>query len=314
MIQEKNRMNVLTAVICALLVLVACKKSETDAGSGTLSDEEELGQQVGDLMASIDESGGSSGSLGLLSSSDSYDHSIDRLEKKFEGQIMSEPDASQLPIGAYAACGSSDFGTCSSNVITRTFSACTIGSGVFSGTVTLTWATAASACTLTGTGGTITRVPNFTVTGRRGATLTVSKTAAIGQRITWSSGTGTSKVFSFTNDGIRRVFATAGGATLLDITTTTTSAITVTGTSRSNRVLSGGTLRLTNNSNNVTCDVSPTNITWSAATCNCPRSGTWSGSCSNGNNYLLTITGCGTADLTVGSTTTSVAFDRCSGS
>jgi hypothetical protein len=91
------------------------------------------------------------------------------------------------------------FGTCTNNVITRTFGDCTVGGATFSGTVTLTFDDAASnsTCQMTTAGHSITRVPAFTVTGRRGATLTVSKTGTVGQKITKGSGS----TFTFTNDG-----------------------------------------------------------------------------------------------------------------
>lgn len=173
-----------------------------------------------------------------------------------------------------------------------------MGGGTFNGTVTLTWGGTSSNCVLQNPGDTITRVPNFTVTGRRNATLTVSKTGANGHRLTWDSGVNASKVFKFTNDGIRRVFTGPSGTVLFDLTTTTTSQITVTGTARTSRVMNGGTLRVTNNVSGVTCDFSPSSVSWSAA-------------CSDGKTSVLTHTGCGTANFTLGSTSTAVTLDRC---
>lgn len=283
-------------LLCAFLS--GCNKSSTDI--------QETGQQVGDVMASIDESGGSGGSLGRTEDGA-------RLFQRLESQgILSLLEENLFPSAYATACGlTSTFGSCSSNVIVRTFGGCTIGAATLSGTVTLTWGGSSSSCAMAAATDTVTRVPAFTLTGRRGATLTVSKTGSVGQRLTWDSGKGASKVFSFTNDGIRRVF-TAAGSTLFDFTTQTTSAITVTGTNRSNRVLSGGSLRVTNNLNSVTCDYAPTSVAWTS-TCTCAASGSWSGSCSDGKTSTITLTGCGTATLAIGSDSEDLTFDRCYG-
>ncbi len=131
------------------------------------------------------------------------------------------------------------------------------------------------------------------------------------------------KDFSFPrqtdSDGIRQsIFS--GGSTLFDITTSTTSAITVTGNSGlnrtylctwrhlpvvfdwsafkstifdkanllgpcayvSNRTLIGGALQMVNNQTSAACSVSPSLIQWGSAKYNCPTSESWSGTCSSG--------------------------------
>ncbi len=286
--------------ILALLATQGCGKSDEN------TDIEEAGQQLGDVMASIDESGGSSGSLAQLE----WD-SRKVFARHAPGDLVDSGwlDAF-LPRAHAATCyGSSTFSSCSSNAITRTFGGCTIGSATFSGTVELTWSDASvdNTCQMAASGHSVTRVPNFTVTGRRGATLSVSKTGSVGQRITRGASAGS---FTFSNDGIRRVFTGAGGATLFDYTTSTTSDITVTGASRASRVLNGGTLRVANNLNGVSCDLSPSSVSWTSS-CNCPSSGSWSGSCSDGNSFSISITGCGSANLTLGEESSSVLFDRC---
>jgi hypothetical protein len=295
----------------ALSVLVLCLFGTAVTvlpSCGTASDNEEIGQQVGDAMASLDESGGSSGSLAMLPV-EGFRKTFKRLSNSdvspawYENLLESEATATACRLAT-------TFGTCTANVITRTFGDCTVGAATFSGTVTLTFndATSDGTCQMTTASHSITRVPAFSVTGRRGATLTVSKTGTIGQKITKGAGA----TFTFTNDGIRRVFTSAAGATLFDFTTATTADITVTGTSRANRTMDGGTLRVTNNLTNGTCDYSPTDVTWTAA-CNCATSGSWSGTCSDGKTTNLAITGCGTATLTVGSESESITFDRCEG-
>lgn len=286
-----------------LLGLVACQKTSS-------TDIEETGQQIGEVMASIDESGGSGGSIARDEEVPNYEKTFDRLagltlwDKGYEFLV---------PTANAATClTGSTFSSCLGNVITRTFNDCTIGGATLSGTVTLTWGGTSASCVMAAAADTVTRSPSFTLTGRRGATLTVSKTGSFGQRLTWSSGTGTSRILSFTNDGIRRVFTTSEGTVLFDFTTTTTDAITVTGTLRSNRVLSGGTLKVVNNLTNVSCSYVPTSVTWTS-TCTCASSGTWEGTCTDGKTTNLTISGCGTASLTIGTDTQAFSFDRCYG-
>ena len=118
------------------------------------------------------------------------------------------------------------------------------------------------------------------------------------------------KSLQFSNDGINRVFS-IGSTILFNQTTATSGDITVSGTTRSNRIMSGGSLNVTNHISAVVCNYVPTNVTWASGTCNCPTQGSWSGSCSDGKTTTLTITGCGTATYTEGSDTEAVSFDRC---
>ncbi len=288
----------LSTSLAAMMVLSGCGKDSSDI--------QELGQQVGDVMASIDEAGGSGGSLAMsemghravfarLAPADVRESWIDEL----------------IAPTAYAlGChSSSTFSSCTNNQIVRTFGGCNIGSVQLDGTVSLTWSDASvdNTCQLAAVGHSITRVPSFTLTGRRGATLTVSKTGTVGQRVTV---TGVNQ-FEFTNDGIRRVFA-SGGTTLMDFSTETTSAIQVTGQSRVNRILNGGNLRVTNNQSGVSCDFTPSDVRWNL-NCNCPISGSWSASCSDGRSATLTMTGCGKASLSLGDESESFEFDRCYG-
>jgi hypothetical protein len=286
----------------AALSLVATIALVTSGcGRDNSADIQELGQQVGDVMASIDEGGGSDGGFAMLELSG---------QSMFARLSPSDVSDSWLFSNAYAVgCSdSSTWGACSGNVITRTFGGCSIGLASLTGTVSLTWANGASGCALSGIGQTVTRVPNFTLTGRRGATLTVSKTGSVGQRLTVN---GVNQA-AFSNDGIRRTFTSPAGATLFDFSTQTTSDITVSGLTRSTRVVSGGALRVTNHASSVTCDFVPSSVSWSA-NCNCAVSGSWSASCSDGKLAVLTITGCGRATLELGDDTESFSFDRCYG-
>lgn len=306
-----KNLNKLTLTVVTLSLL-ACAKNEDKKST----DIQETAQQIGDVMASIDESSGSS-SGSLISFVDQRS-----TEKMFARLLPQSPvnkfaayeHISQilLPNAQAAACSvTNTFSSCSSNVVTRTFGGCSIGSATLDGTVSLTWSDSAvdTTCAIAANGHSITRVPNFTITGRRGGTLTVSKTGSIGQRITRDS----AGSYTFTNDGIKRVIAYQG-TTLFDFTTETVgSGLTVTGVSRGGRTLSasgGAGLKVTNNSSGVVCTYTPSNVTWSSS-CSCATSGSWSSTCSDGKSSSLTITGCGTGSFSMGSESESLTFDRC---
>jgi hypothetical protein len=294
-------------LLCVTLVF-GCRRNSDDASAEI----EETAQQIGDVMASVDEAGDSSGNIASLENS---------MQKTFERHAPEEiPHPSMvasivIPKAEAASCFTSGatYSSCSSSTDgtrVRTFNNCSIGTASLSGDVTFVWSGGASNCRISAASQQVERKPNFILTGRRGATLTVSTPGANGQVLAYQSGTAANRVFQFTNGGIKRKF-TAGGNTLFDNTTTTTSAITITGSDRNNRVMNGGTLRVTNNLTSVTCDYTPTNVTWAGTSCNCPTSGSWSGTCSNGRTTTLNITGCGMGTYTEGSDTITVAFDRC---
>lgn len=295
----------LSLIFIFIITLIGCagNKSETDG-----SETGETAQQVGDVMASVDEVGGSSGAISSLEKS---------VRKTFARYAPGEIEERRLahifiPEAQATSCSTSPsgFGSCSGTSITRNFSSCTIGSAVFTGSVLLTWSgTGVTTCGLNQTTNVITRVPSFTVAGRRSATLTVSKSGTVGQWLTWQSGT-TTKVFTYNSDGIQRKFTTST-STLFDHTTRVTSPITVTGQLRSGRVMSGGALEVKNNVTNVTCSFVPSNVTWGDNACNCPNQGTWQGTCSDSKSVSLVISGCGTGTYTEGTETSSVTFDRC---
>ena len=264
-------------------------------------------------MASIDEVGGISGTLGSL---DSY-------FKKTESRLA-KPSAvpgfitNLIPSAMAQTCVSAaTFQPCALRSIIRNFGGCTIGTATLNGSVTLTWAGSGSACSLipaTAELSTVTRKPDFTLSARNGSTLSVklANTAVYGQKLTYTSGSGSTAVYHFSSDGIQTTLKDSVGILISDLITQTTSDLVITGSGRVPRTLSGGILRVLNTVNNVSCNFTPSAITWSG-TCNCPVSGSWSGTCSNGPSAQLTLTGCGTAMLTSGSSSQSITFDRCYG-
>ncbi len=265
----------------------------------------ETAQQIGDVMASVDESGGNnSGTIAVMENQRRY---MAIKEQQLPRNIARDVFELFTPVkeAQAAACSTTNFNSCSSGTMVRDLNGCNIGSAVFSGNITLTFSQ--MACTLNSDGDHVSRNPNFTVTGRRDALLTVTKTGVNGQRMV-RVGSGD---YSLTNDGVRRVFS-ASGTTLFDYTTSTTSPIQVTGTSRADRVMDGGTLQVANNKSGVICSFSPTQVTW-ASGCNCASSGQWTGTCSDGKTGGIEITSCGRATITLGDDDDEVSFDRCYG-
>jgi nitrous oxide reductase accessory protein NosL len=291
-------------------LLVGCSSDDKIA-----SDEnDETAQQVGETMAAIDETGGSDGEIALQ-------HSIEKTFRKYAPRELRKSSLKDFVIPkAYAASclSASTFGACeeldpTTFSITHTFDDCTLGLATFKGDVTLIWeGDGVTTCELGLDGDSITRIPDFTVTGLRGAKLTVAKVGSFGQRLQLIGGVGVNREFEFRNDGIQRVFETNTGTKLLDFTSSVTDPILITGTTRSNRVVDGGILKVVNNLTDVSCELEPSNVEWSS-TCNCAVSGEWTGSCSNGKSFKVDITECGKATVTSGGETADVEFDRCVG-
>ena len=273
------KMRVLFLISC--FYFFGCKnETKTDV------DSEETAQQVGDVMASIDEAGGATGSIAQINNS---------IQKTFARYAPREienlnPKASFfIPTAEAASCaaGNAGFSSCNSNAKVRTFAGRTIGAATMSGDGTLQWAGGTNCSLGTSPGSTLTRVPNYSATGLRNAVLSVSKTGTVGQRLTLTAVS--PMTFTFTNDGIKRKFTSGNNTVLFEQTSTVTSAITITGADRSNRVINGGNLRVADNLNLSTCDFTPTNVTWNSTTCNCPTQGSWSGTCSDGTTTTLQL-------------------------
>lgn len=298
----------LTILMTGLLVsitFVNCSKQDV----GATQDVAETAQQIGDVMSSIDESSGSaSGDITIVQH---YQKTAERMFARYA------PDDKPLvwskillPAAEATSCSGYGFGSCTvasggGATITRSFGGCTVGLAQFTGDVTLNFTN--SSCKMLVTGDKIERSPNIAVSGRRGAILVISKTSSLGQRLTRGA---SSASYTFSSDGINRKF-TANGQTLYDQTTSTVTDINVTGAARASRTLSGGTLRVVNNLTAQVCDYTPSAVQWQAS-CNCPLSGTWSGSCTGGVTSTLTFTStCGTVTYTEGSETRTVALDRC---
>ncbi|AGH96399.1 hypothetical protein [Pseudobdellovibrio exovorus] len=298
-------MKMMISGIIVMIFFVSCSNSSSDKFISP--DGLEVAQQVGDFMASVDEFGAGTPSIS------SIEKSVERHFRQYSPADIEPTLIARLllPEAWAASCSTMSFsncGTTAANARRKNFSGCTIGSMTFGGTSTLQWASA-SACLLATASETITSVPSITATGRLGATLSITKTGAVGQRLTLVSAAAP-KVFSLSSDGINRKFTGASAVVLMDLTSQTTSAITVTGADRPGRVLNGGELRVVNNRSSISCTYVPSAITW-VADCNCPTMGTWTGSCSDGNSSSIQLTGCGTATVQFDTAQSSISFDRC---
>jgi hypothetical protein len=210
-----------------------------------------------------------------------------------------------FPAAYAASCWTEPFSACTADAETRTFSNCDVGLDTIDGTVTLTFSD--STCALSSAGDSVTRTGNFTATGFEGGTLTVSSPGG-GQQLT-NNGAG---AFSYDVLGMERVAVRPNGDQLFDISTSTSAPIGVTGLTRATRVANGGTLVVQHNLAKYTATLTPNDVTW-AATCNCAVSGSFTGTLSGSRtgSYALELTGCGTANLTVGTVTESIELDRC---
>jgi len=300
-------------VVVLLVAFAGCKSGTEDAGGSEIT---EPAQQLGDIVASIDEVGGTGGTIGALERASKKTfarYAPDELEGNLVSKIF-------IPKAEAVACSANvmghlngGFGNCTgsspTSTKTRNFNSCTVGTDVvFNGSVAFTWTSAAS-CTVASVNEKVERSPNFTVEGRRGATLTVTRDASYGQRLTLTNAT--PKTYRLDSDGIRRKFTTSSGTvTTFDYITTATNVV-VTGDTRLNRVMNGGTIRVKDNLTQVTCDYSPVNVTWGSSSCNCPTQGSWQATCSDAKTATVTLNGCGTGTFTLGSDSGTVTFDRC---
>jgi hypothetical protein len=296
------------ALIITVSTLFFCGcRGKVDDENYTVDTTTEAAQQVGDVMASLDESGGATD--GEVAS-----HEVRSYQKAYARMSAGEQSKSEIifkavfPMAEAAACNTIAFATCSAGKKTKDVTGCTTaGGGTMSGNITLSFTgSGAGTCTLPNATDAVTRAPNYEIKGLRGATFAV-KASSTGQTLTRAG----ASTFTFSSSGIRRSFVTPGGSTLLDITSTTGSEITVTGNSRNSRTMSGGSIILRNNLTAESCTLVPTDVAWTNS-CNCPTSGSWSGTCSDSTSYSVAFgSTCGSATVTKGSVTNTIVLDRC---
>lgn len=273
----------ISAPLCALLLIFMSGCDDSDNDNPALIDmdtSDQFVQHIGETLVSIDESGGD-----------------------VSGTIE-------------AACSGVSFGVCgatSDNTRVKSYNGCTIGNGLgaVSGTVTLTFAgSAAEMCEIPEVNDSVTRVPALSGQLLAGVgTFTIMPVSgSVGQVITRTA----SSTFTFSDAGVRRTMNDSNGNIISDTSTQTTSPITITGAARAGRTINGGALQITDHQNNQTCNLIPNGVTWTSGSCNCPTSGTLSGTCSTGEPISVAFTSsCGSVNTSFGSTSKTVMLDRC---
>lgn len=284
---------------------VGCKKAASD------TDQAQVGQAVGETMASADESFQGGTTMAMLPADRSTAPALPlpmlRAPRELRGPAWRRALDALVPKAYAGACLLTDFSKCADGVRTRNFGNCELGDATLDGSVTLTFSDT-TACTMTGTNASVTRTADFTLTGPYGGTLQVTSPGG-GQTLTR-----TASGFSYHVGGMERVLTGPGGHTLFDVATDTTSDIMVTGSSRADLMISSGTLEIHHKLAGYTVTLSASNLTWTPH-CNCATAGTLTGSISggklDGQTASVTLMGCGEAEVTLGTQTESVTLDRC---
>jgi len=213
-----------------------------------------------------------------------------------------------IPSAYAASCWSIGF-TCngSTGVATRDFgSGCTLGFGGLTrtGTVSVTLAKADTSGTCSrAQAATTVRKPNFAITSRSGAQLAVTSagvtaydttvTFGEGQKLTHQGG----ENYTWETFGVNRKL-TSGATTLYDISTRTGTPLSIVGTAREGRRITGGTLQIFHNVAEYTSSLTFEDIEYSAS-CNEPVAGTLHGELTGSLAGTLTVTfnGCGSSTL-----------------
>jgi hypothetical protein len=262
-------------------------------------DTDQIGSAVGEVMASLDEATQGSTATAMAP--------VLRTPDELRGPTWRRAVDTLLPSAYAGSCWASTFSGCDAGVRSKAFSDCTLGAATLDGSVTLTF-TRTAACDLVTDTDAVTRTADLTLTGPYGGTLAITS-AGGGQTLTRTS-TG----FTFAVAGMRRVLTAAGGHTLWDVSTRTTAPLVITGSARSDLVIVSGTLEVSHNVAGYKVSLTPSNLTWTAG-CNCAVSGSLTGTVSGGRlegkSATIELTGCGEADVTIGTETDSITLDRC---
>lgn len=300
---KKTLLLVLMAAVCNLIF--SCGPSE-QISFGEANTALEVANQLGDVMATIDEAG--RGTIAIAYFAPSFDKSSSK------NAAVDNLMFALFPQAQAATCNTVEFSTCSANSVLRNFNSCAIGGYTLTGSVAMSW-TGGSNCTLSATSQAIRITPNYSVAANN-MSLSSIKTGTYGSILTWVSGSGTTRVFSYDNDGTNRTLS-SNGSVLLSLNTRTVTPISVTGNTRGNRILSSGAnaLEIVNVTSPETCTFQPSSVSWAAANCNCATVGQWLGSCSVMGTFTMTITGCGTANIAYTENSVAknqtVSLDRC---
>jgi hypothetical protein len=292
-----HRTSLALVSLLALPAGLGCRNTAASDETG------QIGASVGEVMSSLDESAQGDTTVAMMMPT----LPVMRLPAELRPPAWRRALDLVSPTAHAAACREATFSACTSGERTRTFTDCSVGLATLSGTVGLSFS-AAPLCALLSAGDSITRTADFTLTGLYGGSLTVSSPGG-GQTLTRTAGG-----FTYAVGGIERVLMGPAGRTLFDISTTTPSPITVTGSSRADLVIVSGSLLVTHHLAGYSVLLTPNNLAW-APSCNCAVSGSLTGSVSggkhDGKSATVTLTGCGEADVTIDGQTESISLDRC---
>jgi hypothetical protein len=287
---------ILTAVALAAL-MTGCRKEP-------LSDQGQIGAAVGEVMASADESANGGSSTAMLPALP-----VLRAPAELRPPLWRRAldGLTLIPSAHAASCLPVTYSACTAGVRSATFNACNVGIITVNGSIDLTFSDAA-VCNIATVGDSVNRTGSLTLSALGGSL--VITTPGGGQTLTRTA-TG----FTFAVPGMERVLTLPSGRTAFDISTATTSPLVINGSSRSDMVIVGGTLVVTHNLAGYSVALTPDNLTWTPS-CNCASSGSLTGVVSggkdDGKSATVTLTGCGTADVTIDGDTESVTMDRCS--
>lgn len=303
----------LTSVLVVSFALASCGKKSEDSTSGSSpSDLSETANAASEQAIAVAQSLNST-SYALISNKRKTS-----VAKNIQQLILPEALAA-------TACnaGGSSVGSCPGSApytMERTYSSCSMADSTITVAGTVDYTYSNSGCSVIGvTNRSVTRTVNMTMSGKSGGTLTISSANTTDYRGNTIGGGQTLSVnaiagqFSYAVGGVTRVLTGPGGATLMSLSTRTTTPITASGTSLSNLVLSGGALEIIHNRAKYTLTLATNNVAFSNS-CACPvsgsMSGTYSGSVSG--SATITYTGCGTADVTTSSgSSASITLDSC---
>jgi len=263
----------------------------------------QIGNAVGEAMASLDESvsGGSATAMLPLP--------FRRAPDELRGPLWRRAMDAVIP-PAYAAdttsCWTPTFSACNAGVRTKDYGNCNLGLAKLSGTVNLAFTS--QLCLIATDGDAVTRTADLTLTGLYGGTLEVTSPGG-GQMLAKSAGG-----FTYSVGGMERVLTRPGGRKIFDIATSTAAPIVVTGSSRADLTIVSGSFVIDHKLAGYTVTLTANNLAWTSS-CNCASSGTLTGMVAggkhDGKSASVTITACGEADVTIDGTTESVSLDRC---
>lgn len=286
------------ALAITMTTAAGCRKTSTgDDETG------QIGNAVGEAMASLDESVSGGSATAMLPVP------FRRAPDELRGPLWRRAMDAVIP-AAYAAdatsCWTPTFSACNAGVRTKDYGNCNLGLAKLSGTVTLTFTQ--QLCLIATDGDAVTRTADLTLTGLYGGTLEVTSPGG-GQTLAKSAGG-----FTYSVAGMERVLTGPGGRKIFDIATSTAAPIVVTGSSRADLTIVSGSFVIDHKLAGYTVTLTANNLAWTSS-CNCASSGTLTGMVAggrhDGKSASVTITACGEADVTIDGTTESVSLDRC---